>query len=160
MAFPPSAATHATVKTQLEGPQTQDPLWVEKPVRCPRREALGPSSRGKDTQSHQISALMYQHHRPAKREKSYNSSSQSAKRKDIHPHLPGKQATVSQIYRFSNTENHLEAGSGPLSQALSHPGEGGGGPGDPQRLQGPGLPPVGSVSNQDVGSSTIFGKAK
>ena len=159
LAFPPSAAMHATVKTQLAGPQTQDPLWVEKPVRCPRREALGPSSGGEDTQPHQISALTRQHHRPAQREKGYNSSGQSAKRKDSHPHLPGKQTTVSQTYKFSNSETHLEAGSGPLSQELSHPGEGGGGPGNPRRLQGPGLPPVGSVSSQDVGSSTVFGKA-
>lgn len=130
LAFPPSAATHVAVKTQPEGPQTQDPLWVEKPVRCPRGEALGPNSSGEETQSHQINALTYQHHRPAKREKGYNSNSQSAKRKDIHPHLPGKQTTVLQIYKFPNSETHLEVGSRPLSQALP-PGKGVGGPETP-----------------------------
>lgn len=124
LAFPPSAATHTTVKTQLEGPQTQDPLRVEKPVRCPGGGS-GPRLQGG---GHTVPSdqCPYVSTPQTRWEKGYNSDSQSEKRKDIHPHLPGKQITFSQIHKYSNTNTSLEARSRPLSQGLL-PGKGVGG---------------------------------
>ena len=151
LAFPPSAATHTTVKSQLERPQTQDPLRVEKPARCPGGGS-GPQLHGEDTQSRQTNALTYQHHRPAEKEKGCNSNSQSEKRKDIHSLLPGKQITVSQIYKYSNTKTNLEARSRLLSQGLL-PGKGAGGSETPGGCRA-------QASLQDVGSSTVCGEVK
>ena len=117
---------------------------------------MGPDSMGEDTQSRQINALTYQHHRPAEREKGYNSNSQSEKRKDTLTREANYRLTDLQILKHQD-----QLGGQVKAAALrAPPGEGGRGLRDPRGLQGPGLPPVGSVSSQDVGSSTVCGKVK
>lgn len=110
---------HTTVKTQLKGPQTQDPLWVEKPVRCPAWRASEPRLQGRTHSP--IRSMPLRVNSTDQVGENFDSDSQSEKRKGIHP---PSQETKLLSPRFTNILTGQQARSRPLSQGSSGEGWG------------------------------------